>query len=94
MEARYVFLVYKLILAPGVSEQIKKLSPFLRQRIDEVFLELTANPYTCYDAMRMRGGSFTKYRCKTGDYRIIYTVNEDRVQVYVLKVGNRKDVYS
>lgn len=85
--------MYKLILAPGVIEQIARLSPFARKQIEKVFAELATNPCTCYNAARMRGGSFTKYRCKVGDHRIIYNINENKVEVYVLKVGNRNNVY-
>lgn len=85
--------MYKLILAPGVAEQIKRLPAFTRRQIEEVFSELVINPCSCYNAGRMRGGSFTRYRCKVGDHRIIYTVNENKIEVYVLKVGNRKNVY-
>jgi len=33
------------------------------------------------------------YRVRSGDYRIIYQIKEDRLLILVAKVGNRKDVY-
>ena len=33
------------------------------------------------------------YRVRSGDYRIIYQIKDDRLVVLVAKVGNRKDVY-
>lgn len=33
------------------------------------------------------------YRVRVGDYRIIYTIEDDRLLVLVVKTGNRKDVY-
>jgi mRNA interferase RelE/StbE len=32
-------------------------------------------------------------RLRSGDYRIIYQIKDDRLLVLVAKVGNRKDVY-
>ena len=33
------------------------------------------------------------FRVRTGRYRVIYSVEEDRLVVLVLKIGHRKDVY-
>ena len=33
-----------------------------------------------------------RYRIRQGVYRIVYAVEEDRLVVYVVKVGHRKDV--
>ena len=85
--------MYKIVLAPGVCTQIEQLSPFEKRKLDEVFSELMSDPYSCYSANEMRGGSFTRYRCKFGDHRIIYSIVEARVEVYVLKIGHRGTVY-
>ena len=34
-----------------------------------------------------------RYRVRQGVYRIVYAVEEERLVVYVVKVGHRKDVY-
>ena len=31
--------------------------------------------------------------CAPGDFRIVYTVEDERLLVLVITVGNRKDVY-
>jgi len=33
------------------------------------------------------------YRIRTGDYRIVYQVRDDRLIVLVVRIGHRKDVY-
>lgn len=33
------------------------------------------------------------YRIRSGDYRIIYTVNERQITVCVLRIGDRKEIY-
>ena len=33
------------------------------------------------------------YRVRSGDYRIIYQIKEDKLLILVAKVGNSKDVY-
>jgi mRNA interferase RelE/StbE len=34
-----------------------------------------------------------RYRIRQGQYRIVYSVEKDELVVYVVKIGNRKDVY-
>ena len=33
------------------------------------------------------------WRIRVGDYRIIYTIQDDRLIVTVIRIGNRRDVY-
>ena len=33
------------------------------------------------------------YRVRQGDYRIIYTIDDGRIVVEVIRVGHRRDVY-
>jgi mRNA interferase RelE/StbE len=33
------------------------------------------------------------YRVRQGDYRIIYTIDDGRILVEVIRVGHRRDVY-
>jgi mRNA interferase RelE/StbE len=33
------------------------------------------------------------YRVRQGDYRIIYSIADDRVVVEVIRIGHRRDVY-
>ena len=34
-----------------------------------------------------------KYRLRVGKYRVLYSIEEDILTVYVVKAGHRKDVY-
>ena len=34
-----------------------------------------------------------RYRVRQGEYRIVYSVEDEELIVYVVKVGHRKDVY-
>ena len=34
-----------------------------------------------------------RYRLRQGRYRIVYSIQEDELTIWVVKVGHRKDVY-
>jgi mRNA interferase RelE/StbE len=38
-------------------------------------------------------GSADDYRIRVGNYRVIYSVSDAEVTVWVIKIGHRKDVY-
>lgn len=38
-------------------------------------------------------GERRTYRVRTGDYRIVYDVHDDRLVIQVVRVGHRSDVY-
>jgi mRNA interferase RelE/StbE len=33
------------------------------------------------------------YRIRTGDYRVVYSIDDRRREIVILKVGHRRDVY-
>jgi len=61
-----------------------------RRRIAERISSLATEP-------RPRGASKLsgqeRYRIRQGRYRILYTIEDDLLVIYVIKVGNRKNVY-
>ncbi len=65
----------------------KRITVFLRERV----LSLD-NPRMLGAALTgSRLGEFWKYR--VGDYRILCRVEDDVLRVFVVKVGNRREVY-
>ncbi|MEO7373738.1 MAG: type II toxin-antitoxin system RelE/ParE family toxin [Terrimesophilobacter sp.] len=43
-------------------------------------------------AIQLVGGA-GEWRVRTGDYRIIYEIHDDRLVVLVLRVGHRREIY-
>jgi len=59
----------------------------IKKKIDEL-AENLPDPATT----KMKG-NHTFHKIRTGNYRIIYEIHEDRLVILVVKVGHRKDVY-
>jgi len=43
--------------------------------------------------VRRRIQAVREWRVRTGDYRIVYEIEEDKLLVLVLRVGHRRDVH-
>ncbi len=84
-------MAYQIEIAPAARRQIKKL-PKAAQVVVIKRLEALAErprPPGC----KKLSGEENLYRVRTGDYRIVYQVEDDRLVVVVVRVGDRKDVY-
>ena len=81
--------------APEAVRELDKLDPQVSRRILKFLRDRVANlqdPRSIGSALQgPKLGEFWKYR--VGDYRIIYTVEDDVLLVVVVRLGHRRDVY-
>ncbi|MHC4926714.1 MAG: type II toxin-antitoxin system RelE family toxin [Planctomycetota bacterium] len=63
----------------------------LNNKSSKKLRELEADPRP--HGYKQLKGKQELYRVRTGDYRIIYTLNDNQLLVLVVKIGNRRDVY-
>jgi len=82
--------MYKVIISNKVVKEIDNLPDNNFLRIDEVIQALKENA-------RLVGSikltDIEGYRIKIGDYRILYTINENLKEIHIFKVIHRKDAY-
>jgi len=80
---------------PGALDDLKKLDRPMQQRLLgflRVRLASMENPRSIGEPLSgARPGNYWKYR--VGDWRIICDIQDDRIVVRVLRIGNRRDVY-
>jgi mRNA interferase RelE/StbE len=84
-------MTYEVTLAPAAARQLRKFDPHMRRRI-QAAIELLAEDPRPPAAKRLVGGA-GEWRVRTGDYRIIYEIEENRLVVLVLNVGHRREIY-
>jgi len=55
---------------------------------------LAQDPYARNNNIKpLTGGDKGCYRLRVGDWRIIYEIVNDSLTIYVIKIGQRKEVY-
>jgi mRNA interferase RelE/StbE len=81
---------YRIELRPAAIRALRKIHPADKERLQGVIALLGQDPRPPKAiALSGRPG----YRVRVGDYRIIYTVQDDVLLVVVVTVGHRRDVY-
>ena len=83
---------WKITYKKSVKKDLKKISKdikyIIRRAIEE---KLIVDPLKFGVPLRRNLKGLMKLR--VGDYRIIYSIEEEVVTVHVIKIGHRKDVY-
>lgn len=86
---------YRVEIAPQAERELSRLDEQTRKRVAHAIDALADNP-------RPRGviglagakkGAPTTYRCRVGDYRILYQTIDRELLVLVVHVGSRGGVY-
>ena len=82
---------YKVLIKPSAVKELESIPRKKdRQRIVERISALADDPRP-HGSQKLSGKD--RFRLRQGLYRIIYSIEDDALVVYVVKVGHRKDVY-
>ena len=81
---------YLLEITPKAEKEYLKLPKPIQEKTRRKVLLLEDNPRP-YGSKRLKNTDF--HRLRVGDYRVVYSINEDARLVKVLSVEHRKDVY-
>ena len=76
---------------PAALGQLAELPRLDQRRIKESIDRLAADPRPT--GVKRLQGLREFLRLRSGNYRIIYTVEDDRRTVLIIKIGHRRDVY-
>ncbi|MGB3495911.1 MAG: type II toxin-antitoxin system RelE/ParE family toxin [Elainellaceae cyanobacterium] len=82
---------YQVLIVPAAQRQLKKLPVTVQQNVVDQIERLADNPRPA-NCKKLKGRD-NQYRVRLGNYRIIYTVEDDVLTIRVIKVGHRRDVY-
>ncbi|MDX2683031.1 MULTISPECIES: type II toxin-antitoxin system RelE/ParE family toxin [unclassified Streptomyces] len=61
-------------------------------RLTELQRAMDAGDTASFDIKALQGHS-ARWRLRVGDCRVVYTVEDGQLTVWVLAVGNRRDIY-
>ena len=84
-------MAYHVLFQPSAARRLRKLTKGVRERLVAKAESLASDPrpHGCEKLAVMDD----TYRVRVGDYRIVYQVQDARLLVLVIRVGDRKEVY-
>jgi mRNA interferase RelE/StbE len=82
---------YRVGMTETARRQFDKLDASLQRRLREQIVSLAVNPRP--PGAIMLHGRREHWRIRVGDWRIIYTIEDDQLLVIVLQLGHRREIY-
>jgi mRNA interferase RelE/StbE len=88
-------MAWSIEFSPGAHKGLRNLDPTVTRRILKFLHERIApldDPRSIGEALKgSELGEFWKYR--VGDYRLICAIEDGRMLILVVRIGNRREVY-
>ncbi len=82
---------YSIRFKPSAERQLKDLPEKERIRIARKIGDLAADP-RLFGSEKLAGEE-SLYRIRSGDYRVIYQIQDKFLMILVVKIGHRKEIY-
>lgn len=85
-------MTYTVEISTWAAKSIAKLEKKTRLRVIGAIELLAVDPRPP-GVKLLRGGEQGRWRARVGDYRIVYTIEDDQLIVLVLRAAHRREVY-
>jgi mRNA interferase RelE/StbE len=82
--------VFSILFKDSARKELDAIPTVYLRRIMERIGQLADNPRPV-GSEKLSGQE--KYRIRQGNYRIIYSIQDNQLTVWVVKVGHRREVY-
>jgi len=84
-------MAFTIYLTKAAAKDLAAVPKKSLQNIDNTIRSLADNPRPP-GSIKLQGTD-NLYRIRKGDFRIIYSIEDEALIVSVIRVGNRRDVY-
>ncbi|MCA1783368.1 MAG: type II toxin-antitoxin system RelE/ParE family toxin [Dermatophilaceae bacterium] len=84
-------MTYRITVAPNAARTLRKLDQRSRRRVQAV-IEILAEDPRPPGAKKLAGGD-GEWRVRSGDFRVIYEIDDGVLCVLVVAVGHRREIY-
>ena len=82
---------YKIVFAPTAEKQFLNLTKTVQLRVANAIAKLAKDPFLG----KQLHGQLRDYRSfRIGDYRVIYYIRQQMVQIEIIRVAHRREVYN
>ena len=85
--------MYEVLLHPDAQKVYTNADKTLAKKIARCLQQLEQTPVSHPNVKALKGDYAGYYRYRMGEYRVIYSVDDEIVQVIVVAIAHRSEVY-
>jgi mRNA interferase RelE/StbE len=85
--------MYEIVLSDEAQKVYASADQALAKKIARCFAQLEQTPRSHPNIKPLKGSLSGYYRYRIGDYRLIYSVDDEANQVLVVTIAHRREVY-
>jgi len=85
--------MYKIEFSNLAAKELEKVFYADRKLYSRLYAAIESLSVDPFQGKRLKGRLVDDYSLRVGDYRIVYTICKDRLVVYIIDLGHRKDIY-
>jgi mRNA interferase RelE/StbE len=83
--------MYKIFFSKNADKTLRRMPQNLALKIAKKIRELSNDPHGMRNVKKLT--NHPGYRLRVGDWRIVYTVNDDALIIHVINVKTRGEIY-
>lgn len=91
-------MAYEVVITDAATKELKRLPAKMQDRIFEKIEKLAEDPKPSghkklknYTMRQIQTDEY--FRIRVGNYRVIYTIENEEVKIFILKIAHRKEAY-
>jgi len=82
-------LAYNIFITDTAKKQLAKIDRQTAKRIDKKLREISHEPFLYVSKL----SSLDLYKLRVGDYRVLMSIQKDRLIILVVEISHRRNVY-
>jgi len=86
--------LYSVVFLEEATKELSQIDPIWQKRILNKIKILSADPKILANNIKKLKGKYQEYyRLRIGDYRVIYSQENDRLLIVIIRIGHRSEIY-
>ena len=86
--------MYQLVFLTSAQKELQKLDRVTQKLIKQKLITLATNPEVLKNNIKaLKGEHKGKYRLRVNNYRIIYSIGDEKLIITIIRITHRKEAY-
>jgi len=86
-------MTYKIFFEENAKKEFEKIDKPYQKLIAKKLKQLSENFDSLASNLKQLKGKYDYYRLRVADYRVIFSKDDEKIIITILRIGHRKHIY-